>query len=61
MGKARPVRFSPVATVIRPAAKFYPAEGYHPDDYRKNPLRNKFYRYGCGRDQRLEELWGESR
>jgi len=38
---------------------FYPAEEYHQDYYQKNPLRYKFYRYNCGRDQRLRELWGD--
>lgn len=48
----------PIVTEIRTAAAFYPAEDYHQDYYRKNPLRYKFYRRLCGRDQRLEELWG---
>jgi peptide-methionine (S)-S-oxide reductase len=48
----------PIVTEITRAAEFYPAEDYHQDYYIKNPLRYNFYRYNCGRDRRLEELWG---
>ena len=50
----------PIVTEITEAGVFYPAEDYHQDYYQKNPVRYKFYRFNCGRDQRLEELWGKS-
>ena len=50
----------PIQTEITPAGPFYKAEDYHQDYHLKNPIRYKFYRYNCGRDQRLEALWGKS-
>jgi peptide-methionine (S)-S-oxide reductase len=48
-----------IATEIRDAGTFWPVEDYHQDYYLKNPVRYKFYRWNCGRDQRLNEVWGE--
>lgn len=50
----------PIATEILAATPFYAAEDYHQDYHTKNPLRYNYYRHGCGRDQRLKELWGKT-
>ena len=49
----------PIATPIEQASPFFPAETYHQDYYKKRPLQYRFYRWNCGRNQRVEELWGE--
>jgi peptide-methionine (S)-S-oxide reductase len=49
----------PIVTEITAAAAFYDAEDYHQDYYKKNPNRYSFYKYGCGRTQRLEQIWGK--
>ncbi|TAN40480.1 MAG: peptide-methionine (S)-S-oxide reductase [Nitrospirae bacterium] len=55
--KNRPFK-DPVVTGITQAGVFYPAEEYHQQYYKKNPIRYKYYRTSCGRDRRLKELWG---
>ncbi len=49
-----------IVTQVTKVSRFYAAEDYHQDYYKKNPIRYRYYRYGCGRDKRLEQLWGES-
>ncbi len=51
----------PIVTEILPAGKFYRAEGYHQDYYKKNPIRYKIYRFGSGRDKFLDRVWGKER
>jgi peptide-methionine (S)-S-oxide reductase len=55
--KSKPFK-EPIVTQIERAGAFYPAEDYHQDYYQKNPIRYRYYRASCGRDARLEQLWG---
>ena len=52
---------APIVTEILDLKTFWPAEDYHQNYYKTNPIRYKFYRYNCGRDKRLEELWGNNK
>ncbi|WAJ26949.1 peptide-methionine (S)-S-oxide reductase MsrA [Antarcticirhabdus aurantiaca] len=49
----------PVATAIERAGPFTEAEGYHQDYYKKNPIKYQYYRYGCGRNERVKAVWGD--
>jgi len=57
--KAKPFK-EPIVVEITQATLFYPAEEYHQDYHKKNPIRYNYYKLSCGRDQRLKALWGES-
>jgi len=58
LDKSKPFK-EPIVTEIAMAGAFYPAEDYHQDYYKKNPVRYQIYRSGCGRDARLKQLWGD--
>ena len=58
--KVKPFR-QPILTPITAASEFYPAEDYHQDYYKKNPVQYRFYVTGCGRYARLDQLWGALR
>ena len=57
--KTKPFK-APIVTQIVKASMFWPAEEYHQDYYKKNPVRYEFYRQGCGRDARVKQLWGSA-
>jgi len=56
--KSKPFKEA-IVTEVTMASAFYPAEDYHQDYYQKNPIRYKYYRYSCGREARLQQLWGD--
>ncbi|HET9404430.1 MAG TPA: peptide-methionine (S)-S-oxide reductase MsrA [Burkholderiales bacterium] len=56
--KSKPFK-GEIVTEITKASEFYAAEGYHQGYYQKNPARYKFYKTGCGREARLQQLWGK--
>ena len=58
LAKNKPFKGEIVTQIVK-ADAFYPAEDYHQDYHTKNPLRYKFYKTGCGREARLEQLWGK--
>ena len=58
LAKTKPFK-EPIVTEVLMGGPFYPAEAYHQDYYRKNPVRYTYYRTSCGRDARLKQLWGE--
>jgi peptide-methionine (S)-S-oxide reductase len=58
LAKSKPFK-EPIVTPVERASTFYPAEGYHQDYYKKNPVRYQYYRTSCGRDARLQQLWGK--
>lgn len=60
LDKNKPFK-EPIVTQVSEASIFYAAEDYHQDYYKKNPIRYRYYRHGCGRDKRLKQLWGESK
>jgi len=57
LSKTKPFK-EPIVTPITMATQFWPAEEYHQDYYKKNPVRYSYYRNGCGRDARLKQIWG---
>ena len=59
LAKSKPFKEA-IVTPIVAATEFWPAEEYHQDYYKKNPIRYNYYRSGCGRDRRLQQLWGEA-
>jgi len=58
--KTKPFK-DPIVTPVVAAGEFWPAEDYHQDYHLKNPVRYKYYKTGCGREARLQQLWGKAK